>query len=131
VGIALSADEARRIQLARQGLVGAPDRRAGVAGVLRRLGAVQLDTISVLARSHELVPYARIGPVGRAQVEGAYWSQPAHAFEYWSHAACVLPLEAWPWFAAKRRFWQERFPGRSSSRDETRGAVLLALADGR
>ena len=37
----------------------------GVRGVLRHLGAVQLDTISVLARSHELVPYARLGAVGR------------------------------------------------------------------
>ena len=32
--------------------------------MLRRLGAVQLDTISVLARSHELVAYARLGAVG-------------------------------------------------------------------
>ena len=41
--------------------------------MLRRLGAVQLDTISVLARSHELVAYARLGAVGRARVERAYW----------------------------------------------------------
>ena len=41
--------------------------------MLRRLGAVQLDTISVLARSHELVAYARLGAVGRAKVEKAYW----------------------------------------------------------
>ena len=34
--------------------------------MLRRLGAVQLDTISVLARSHELVAFARLGPIGRA-----------------------------------------------------------------
>ena len=65
----LSADEARRIALRAQGLLGAPDRRAGVRGVLRHLGAVQLDTISVLARSHELIPYARLGAVGRRAVE--------------------------------------------------------------
>ena len=35
--------------------------------MLRRLGAVQLDTISVLARSHELVAYARLGAVGAAE----------------------------------------------------------------
>ena len=69
----LRADEARRLALRAQGLLGAPDRRAGVPGLLRRLGAVQLDTISVLARSHELVPYARLGPVGRSAVEAAYW----------------------------------------------------------
>jgi uncharacterized protein YcaQ len=103
----LSADEARRIALRAQGFLGAPDRRAGVRGVLRALGAVQLDTISVLARSHELVPYARLGAVGRRTVEDAYWTG-THAFEYWSHAACVLPIEEWPHFAFRRRAYRAR-----------------------
>ncbi|MEN2419577.1 crosslink repair DNA glycosylase YcaQ family protein [Streptomyces rimosus] len=98
----LSADDARRMALRAQGFLGAPDRRAGVRGVLRRLGAVQLDTISVLARSHELIPYARLGAVGRPAVESAYWSG-GHSFEYWSHAACILPIEEWPHFAFRRR----------------------------
>ncbi|MZD08661.1 winged helix-turn-helix domain-containing protein [Streptomyces sp. SID5785] len=112
--VALSADEARRIALRAQGFLGAPDRRAGVRGVLRHLGAVQLDTISVLARSHELIPYARLGAVGRRAVEDAYWSAETqagprpHAFEYWSHAACVLPIEEWPHFAFRRRAYRSR-----------------------
>ncbi|MGW1285458.1 winged helix-turn-helix domain-containing protein [Streptomyces sp. NPDC002586] len=112
----LTADDARRIALRAQGFLGAPDRRAGVRGVLRHLGAVQLDTISVLARSHELVPYARLGAVGRKTVESAYWKpssvgvSPArpHAFEYWSHAACILPVEEWPHFAFRRRAYRGR-----------------------
>ncbi|CUM40828.1 YcaQ family DNA glycosylase [Streptomyces gardneri] len=103
----LSADEARRIALRAQGFLGAPDRRAGVRGVLRALGQVQLDTISVLARSHELIPYARLGAVGRTTVEDAYWTG-AHAFEYWSHAACILPVEEWPHFAFRRRAYRDR-----------------------
>ena len=102
----LSAAEARRIGLRAQGVLGAPDRHAGVPALLRRLGAVQLDTISVLARSHELVPYARLGAVGREAVEGAYWG--GGAFEYWSHAACILPVEDWPWFAFRRRAFRGR-----------------------
>ncbi|MFF9472002.1 winged helix-turn-helix domain-containing protein [Streptomyces roseolus] len=104
---ALSATEARRIALRAQGFLGAPDRRAGVRGVLRQLGQVQLDTISVLARSHELIPYARLGAVGRTAVEEAYWSD-GHAFEYWSHAACILPVEEWPLFAFRRRAYRAR-----------------------
>ncbi|MEV0177308.1 crosslink repair DNA glycosylase YcaQ family protein [Streptomyces sp. NPDC050803] len=112
----LSADEARRIALRAQGFLGTPDRRSGVRGILRHLGAVQLDTISVLARSHELIPYARLGAVGRTTVEHAYWNtasvgtptaQP-HAFEYWSHAACILPVEEWPHFAFRRRAYRNR-----------------------
>lgn len=108
----LSADEVRRLTLHAQGLLGAGARRGGVTGMLRRVSAVQLDTISVLARSHELVAYTRLGPVGRAAVEDAYWPSPAppgrapreaRTFEYWAHAACILPLEDWPYYAWRRR----------------------------
>ncbi|MDF3143709.1 MULTISPECIES: crosslink repair DNA glycosylase YcaQ family protein [unclassified Streptomyces] len=112
----LSADEARRIALRAQGFLGTPNRRSGVRGILRHLGAVQLDTISVLARSHELIPYARLGAVSRKTVESAYWttastnalSPQPHAFEYWSHAACILPIEEWPHFAFRRRAYRNR-----------------------
>ena len=103
----LSADDARRLALRAQQLLGRPDRRGGVAGLLRRVGAVQLDTISVLARSHELVAYARLGDVGRARVEGAYWGS-GDTFEYWAHAACLLPLSTWPLFAFRRRHYRRR-----------------------
>jgi uncharacterized protein len=102
--VALSADDVRRLTLYAQGFLGATAKRGGVTGVLRRVSAVQLDTISVLARSHELVAYARLGPVGREAVERAYWptGKPA-AFEYWAHAACILPIADWPYYAWRRR----------------------------
>jgi uncharacterized protein len=107
--LTLSQDEARVLTLTAQGLVGAEARRGGVAAMLRRLGGVQLDTISVLARSHELVAYARLGAIGRRKVEQAYWNPAkAAAFEYWSHAACVLPIEEWPYYAFRRRIYRER-----------------------
>ncbi|WP_340561132.1 winged helix-turn-helix domain-containing protein [Streptomyces sp. GSL17-111] len=124
--LSLSADDARRLALRAQGFLGAPDRRAGVRGVLRRLGAVQLDTISVLARSHELVPYARLGAVGREAVEAAYWSE-RHAFEYWSHAACVLPVEEWPFFSFRRRALRAR--GRRWHDLADRDAVCARVRD--
>ncbi len=100
----LTADEVRRVTLYAQGFLGAGAKRGGVAGVLRRVSAVQLDTISVLARSHELVAYARLGPVGRTAVEEAYWpSRKPAAFEYWAHAACILPIADWPYYAWRRR----------------------------
>ncbi len=130
---ALSADEARRIVLHAQGLLGAPDRRAGVRGVLRLLGAVQLDTIAVLARSHELVPYARLGAVGREAVERAYWTPGTSggSFEYWSHAACVLPVEEWPLFAFRRRARQARGHRwhRLADRERSLTAVRKQLAE--
>lgn len=75
--------------------------------MVHELGAVQLDTISVLARSHELVAYARFGAVGRPAIEAAYWDDDA-CFEYWSHAACILPMSSWPNFAFRRREYVRR-----------------------
>jgi len=100
----LSPDDARLITLRAQGFVGTEGRRGGVPAMLRRIGAVQLDTISVLARSHELVAYARLGAVPRARIERAYWNpRQATTFEYWSHAACILPVEEWPYYGFRRR----------------------------
>jgi uncharacterized protein YcaQ len=122
----LSADEARRIALRAQGFLGTPNRKAGVRGTLRHLGAVQLDTISVLARSHELVPYARLGAVGRKTVENAYWKD-THAFEYWSHAACILPIEEWPHFAFRRRAYRSRPHWNHALPDGTYDQVIKQL----
>ena len=80
----LTADEARLAALWAQGFVDPIDgasaasvarmgqgRRVDlVHAMLRQLGAVQLDTISVLARSHELIPYARFGAIGRSERRG-------------------------------------------------------------
>ena len=98
----LSAREATRIALYAQGLRGARPR-GGPSALVHRLRGVQIDTISVLARSHELVAYARLGPIPRRQIEAAYWGPRSDTFEYWSHAACVVPMELWPAFAAQRR----------------------------
>ncbi|HZR50698.1 MAG TPA: crosslink repair DNA glycosylase YcaQ family protein [Streptosporangiaceae bacterium] len=104
--VVLSPDEVRRITLRSQGFLGAASRQGGIPGMLSRIGAVQLDTISVLARSHELVPYARLGPIGRGRVERAYWHPHTPAtFEYWAHAACILPIEEWPYYGFRRRYF--------------------------
>jgi len=117
--VEVSPADARRIALWSVGLLSAsmtPARaqRASkarqvdaVRDVLGSLGAVQLDTISVLARSHELVAYARLGAVQRTAIEEAYWSGD-DAFEYWSHAACILPMESWPLFAFRRRHYRSK-----------------------
>ncbi len=98
----MSARDAVRIALYAQGLRG-PRPSGGPAGLVQQLRGVQLDTISVLARSHELVAYARLGTIDRKKIERAYWGPKSQTFEYWSHAACILPVQLWPAFGAKRR----------------------------
>jgi uncharacterized protein YcaQ len=126
--LTLTPDDARMMTLRAQGMIGTEGRRGGAAGMLRRIGAVQLDTISVLARSHELVAYARLGAIGRERVERAYWNpvRPT-AFEYWSHAACVLPIEEWPFYAFRRRALRARGLRWHQSHERTCGEVLARL----
>jgi uncharacterized protein YcaQ len=126
--LSLSADDVRLVTLRAQGFIGTEGRRGGVPAMLRRLGAVQLDTISVLARSHELVAYARLGPVPRERIERAYWHprRPA-AFEYWSHAACVLPIGEWPYYAFRRRALRARGKRWHQSHQGTCAEVLARL----
>jgi uncharacterized protein YcaQ len=98
----VSAREARRAQLVALGLLG---RRptGGPAEVLARTRGIQLDTISVLARSHELIAYARLGATPRRRIEDAYWGGPPYrAMEFWYHAACIVPIEEWPSLGFRR-----------------------------
>lgn len=123
----ITADEARLAALRAQGFV----RGAladSVPGMLSQVGAVQLDTISVLARSHELIAYARLGAVGRTAVEKAYWGEPAQAFEYYAHGNCILPIEAWPYFAFRRRMPRRRWPEQASG--QVLKEVRARLRDG-
>ncbi|HUZ55872.1 MAG TPA: crosslink repair DNA glycosylase YcaQ family protein, partial [Streptosporangiaceae bacterium] len=124
----LTPDDVRLITLQAQGLIGAQARKGGAAAMLRRLGAVQLDTISVLARSHELVAYARLGAIPRSSIERAYWHpRTTAAFEYWSHAACVLPIDEWPYYSFRRRAFRARGRRWHQSHESVCAEVLAKL----
>ena len=93
----LTEEGARALLLRAQGLDVRPRRRARRADVLaaiRRMGALQIDTIQVVARSPYLVLWSRLGDfdprwLDELLAEGAL-------FEYWSHEACFLPVEDFP-----------------------------------
>ncbi len=71
----LSLAEARRIALAAQlfvPAVAAPKGAAALGKIVRRLGAVQIDSVNVLVRSHYLPLYSRCGSyrAGAARARG-------------------------------------------------------------
>ena len=90
----LSLGAARALHLAAQGLLQPPRRPAGkddVLAAVRAMGVLQIDTISVVARSPYLVLWSRLGDydpdwLGQHLAEGAL-------FEYWAHEACFVPIE--------------------------------------
>jgi uncharacterized protein YcaQ len=92
--IKLSLSAARALLLAAQGLMDCPAKSAqkeNVLSAIRRMGLLQIDTISVVARSPYLVLWSRLGAyepcwLDELLAEGAL-------FEYWAHAVCFLPIE--------------------------------------
>ena len=91
--IQFSIETARELLLAAQGLDAEPKRatKDDVRETIRRMGVLQIDSISVVARSPYLVLWSRLGSyeprwLDELLAEGAL-------FEYWSHAACFIPIE--------------------------------------
>lgn len=63
-------------------------------------GGVQLDSINVVARAHELTLWSRFGPYDRAELDRLVYGERV-AFEYWAHAACwVAASDAGAWSRA-------------------------------
>ncbi|CAN5296418.1 winged helix-turn-helix domain-containing protein [soil metagenome] len=94
----LSADQVRRIAVRAQGLGTARPARPGPADVrrvLRRLGALQIDAVNVLVRSHYLPVFSRLGPYPVELLDRLVYRQGA-AFEYWAHAASIVAMELYP-----------------------------------
>src|ERR687894_3286596 len=96
---------ARGFLRAAQGLVVPPEPPATKDDVLesvRKMGVLQIDSIAVVARSPYLVLWSRLGAyepswLDELLAEGAL-------FEYWSHAACFVPIED---YGLYRRFMLE------------------------
>lgn len=98
----ISISTARNLMVSAQGLAQLPQRPAekkDVLTMIRRMGVLQIDTISVVNRSPYLVLWSRLGDYTSA------WLDELHSegalFEYWSHAMCFLPIEDYPLY---RRF---------------------------
>lgn len=80
-----------------------------VIGVANRIHNIQIDTISVVSRSHNLILYNRF-PNYR---EGDVWKLERNGklFEYWSHAMCLMPLSSFPYYAWKMERIREQQTG--------------------
>jgi uncharacterized protein len=86
------------LMLAAQGIVPGPKKKKAtkrdVLQMIRRMGALQIDTIHVVARSPYFVLWSRLGDYEPKWLEELL--EEGAIFEYWSHEACFLPIEDYP-----------------------------------
>jgi uncharacterized protein YcaQ len=100
----VSLAEIRRRVTAAQGYAarGRTGSAAEVLAAIRRLGCVQLDSISTVERSHRIALGARVGDYPEPAVSKLM--REGRIFEYWAHEACLVPVEDFPlhrWRMAK------------------------------
>jgi uncharacterized protein len=127
----MSLRDARRVALAAQGFTdkrptGRVDSRH-FRRVLQRLATVQIDSVNVVTRSHELVFFARLGAYDRDALTRWLWGS-REVFEYWGHEASLHPVARHPllrWRMASDHQWGGI---RSSARDNPE-MVAAALAE--
>jgi uncharacterized protein YcaQ len=94
---ALSLAEARRLAIAAQGFGERPAKvtAAHIRKLAARIHAFQIDSVNVLARAHYVPVFARLGPYPMALLDTlAYKTR--DLFEYWGHAACLMPVALYP-----------------------------------
>jgi uncharacterized protein YcaQ len=109
----ISATTARRLAISRQRLAGKTSKpnADGIFDVVKDLGFLQLDPTNVVAPSHQLVVFSRVGPYQPKHLETLLWDE-RRLFESWAHAASIVVTEHYPihrWFmhrvAAGKGFW--------------------------
>jgi len=100
----ISSTTAQRLFLGAQGLLENPARRATTAsllGLIDRLGFVQVDTINVLARAHDLTLFSRLDGYRQEQLKKLLEGKRS-LFEGFTHDASAIPT-------AFFHHWKPRF----------------------
>jgi uncharacterized protein YcaQ len=101
----LTLAQAQRLQLAAQGLLRPPRRRArrgDVVEAITRMRLLQIDTIHVVARSPYLVLHSRLGDYEPQWLDDALAE--GRIAECWAHEACFVPAADYAW----HRAWSAR-----------------------
>jgi hypothetical protein len=110
-----------RQHLARPGARGLTPRR--LTRFVEDVGGLQLDSINVIDRAHHLTLWSRFGPYDRARLERLVYRRRL-LFEYWAHAACLVPTSMLPWWRRAMLDYRVRHTG--WSRWLRRNARVLA-----
>jgi uncharacterized protein YcaQ len=97
MSITLSLPEARRLAVASQGFGPRPATPSArhLRKLAARLHAFQIDSVNVLARAHYVPAFARLGPYPMDALDALAYRK-RELFEYWGHAACLLPISLYP-----------------------------------
>ena len=101
--------------------------KSDVVKAIRAMHVLQIDTISVVARSPYLVLFSRLGYYPPRWLDESLAE--GKLFEYWSHAACFLPIEDYPLYRAQQLNMERHGFNRAPARIEADPVGHLNLLD--
>jgi uncharacterized protein YcaQ len=84
------------------------EQKARLHETIRHLGCVQLDTISVVSRSHETVLWSRLGAYDPALLASLHYPD-GQITEYWAHAAAIIPIENFSYYRHAMEAYQAKY----------------------
>lgn len=99
---------------------------AALAGLVERIGFVQVDSINTVARAHDMILWSRRMTYRPAALKRALEGE-RRLWEHWTHDASVLPVGLWPMWRARfaadearlhrdwRRFFREGWEAQFST----------------
>ncbi|MFN8619384.1 MAG: crosslink repair DNA glycosylase YcaQ family protein [Chloroflexota bacterium] len=109
----VDAATARRFLVTRQLLApprALPPGPESVLELVRRLGSVQFDPLSVAGRNHDLVLHARIRDYDPAWTDALLYER-RELFEIWNKGLSLVPTAELPWY---RVFWTKQHAGHAA-----------------
>ncbi|MCH8903016.1 MAG: YcaQ family DNA glycosylase [Bacteroidetes bacterium] len=84
-----------------------PDEEA-ILNLINKIGALQIDTLSVVSRSHYLTLWSRIGQYSMEVLDTLVYNEKKRKlFEYWFHGASIIPLKYYRYSLTKKRTYRE------------------------
>lgn len=110
----ISISEARFLALYNQRLLESPQKKSGrktnvtlrsaqgLLDIIEQLGYVQIDTISVVERSHKHILWTRF-PAYKEELLNTLIDKDKKVFEYWAHAAAFLPMRDYRFTLYRKR----------------------------
>ena len=131
----ISPTTARRLAITKQHL--AARKHAPTADdilrVVHDIGCLQLDPLQTVARSHTLVTFARVGPYDTALLDQLIYQDRA-LFEYWAHAASIVPTRDYPihhlhmrTYAKTKDAWDQRIAAWIRENKKLRDYILHTI----
>src|SRR2546422_6337361 len=138
--IATTLENARRLAITKQHLAGNKPSKPSSKDILeltRSIGCLQLDPITAVAPSHQIVLWSRLGNYDTSHLDNLLWNE-KKLFEYWAHQASIVLIEDYPlYYSLMRRHpdvlvrpgsvWRQRIDKFLNANTKLRDHILSEL----